>query len=52
MAYLLVIYTVPFRKYPGCIKEGAGCMQTTLHMVKIAGRLRNLVGQNTPPYAE
>ena len=35
--FYIYTYTVLFRKYPGCIKEGAGCMQTTLHMVNIAG---------------
>jgi len=36
----------------GMHKRGAGFMQTILHIVKIAGSLRNLVGQNTPPYAK
>jgi len=31
-------------------KRGSGCMQTILLIVQLAGSLRNLVGQNTPPY--
>jgi len=41
------ISTVPFRKYPGCIKEGARCMQTILHLVKIAASLRSVLSSWT-----